>query len=158
IAVLEGRLRFSSPSAELDLNEGQTARIENGGRGRFFLRREITPLDSDRWSEQRDRALATSAASAHLPGLSYGLVDLDAAGSWLETDDLGLVWKPKVNSAWMPYRDGQWMWYDELGYTWTANEPWGWLPFHYGRWALSNTLGWIWLPGKGVTFKPGEVY
>ena len=158
IAVIEGRVRFSSPVAELDVNEGQTARIENGGRPRFFLRREVAPLDSDRWSEQRDRALAASASSRHLPDLFFGLVDLDTGGSWIQTDDLGPVWKPKVNSAWTPYRDGQWIWYDELGYTWIANEPWGWLPFHYGRWMQSNGLGWVWSPAGNTAFKPGEVY
>ncbi len=158
IAVLEGKVRFSSPVAELDLNEGQTARIENNGRPRFFLRREITPVDSDAWDEQRDRALAASGSASHLPGLLYGLVDLDSAGAWVQTDDLGLVWKPKVNAAWTPYRDGRWIWYDELGYTWIANEPWGWLPFHYGRWMQSNGIGWVWSPDKAVTFKPGEVY
>jgi len=158
IAVIEGRVRFSSPAAELDVNEGQTARIENGNHPRFFLRREIAPFDSDRWSEQRDRALATSASSGHLPDLFFGLLDLDASGSWMQNDELGVVWKPKVNSGWTPYRDGQWLWYDELGYTWIANEAWGWLPFHYGRWMQTNGPGWVWLPGKGVIFKPGEVY
>ena len=158
IVVLEGKVRFSSPAAELDLNEGQTARVETGSRARFFLHREIAPLDSDRWSEQRDRVLATSSSAGRLPDLFFGLVDLDANGSWTETDDLGVVWKPKVTSAWTPYRDGHWMWYDELGYTWIANEPWGWLPFHYGRWMQASGLGWVWLPAKGVIFKPGEVY
>ncbi len=158
IAVLEGRVRFSSPVAELDLNEGQTARVENGSHPRFLLRRDIAPIDNDRWSEQRDRALAVSASASHLPDLLFGLVDLDASGSWVQTDQLGMVWKPKVNSAWTPYRDGQWLWYDELGYTWIANEPWGWLPFHCGRWMQSGGLGWVWLPGKGSVFKPGEVY
>ena len=158
IAVIEGRVRFSSPAAELDVNEGQTARIENGSRPRFFLRREIVPFDSDRWSEQRDRALAASGSAGHLPDLFFGLVDLDASGAWMQNDELGVVWKPKANSGWTPYRDGQWLWYDELGYTWIANEAWGWLPFHYGRWMQTNVMGWVWVPGKGVMFKPGEVY
>lgn len=158
IAVIEGKLRFSSPVAELDVNEGQTARIENGNHPQFVLRREVAPFDSDRWSEQRDRALATSASAAHLPDLFFGLTDLDASGTWMQTDDLGAFWKPKVNTNWTPYRDGQWIWYDQLGYTWIANEPWGWLPFHYGRWTQTSSLSWVWLPGKGVIFKPGEVY
>ncbi len=158
IAVLEGKVRFSSPVAELDLNEGQTARVENAGQARFFLSREIKPLESDRWNEQRDQALASSGSAGRLPGLLYGLVDLDAGGAWMQTDDLGVVWKPKVASGWTPYRDGQWLWYDELGYTWIANEPWGWLPFHYGRWIEQSGLGWAWVPDKSVVFKPGEVY
>ncbi len=112
IAVLEGKVRFSSPAAEMDLSEGETARVENASHARFFLYREIAPLDSDRWNEQRDRALAVTGSAAHAPGLHYGLVDLDAAGSWMQTNDLGVVWKPKVNATWTPYRDGQWLWYD----------------------------------------------
>jgi hypothetical protein len=158
IAILEGKVRFSSPVAELDLNEGQTARVENASQPRFFLDREIRPFDSDRWNEQRDQALASSGSAGRLPGLLYGLVDLDVSGAWMQTDELGAVWKPKVASGWTPYRDGQWMWYDELGYTWIANEPWGWLPFHYGRWIEQSGLGWAWVPDKGTIFKPGEVY
>jgi hypothetical protein len=158
IAVFEGKVRFSSPAAELDLNEGQTTRVEQASPSRFFLYREIKPLDSDRWNEQRDQVLASSGSAGRLPGLLYGLVDLDANGAWMQTDDLGAVWKPKVASGWTPYRDGKWMWYDQLGYTWIANEPWGWLPFHYGRWVEQSGIGWAWVPDKGIIFKPGEVY
>jgi hypothetical protein len=158
IAVLEGSVRFSSPVAELDLGEGQTARVENASRARFFLCRETTPLDSDRWNEQRDKVLASSGSGRQVPGLPYGLVDLDSAGEWVQTNDLGAVWKPKVSAGWVPYRDGQWLWYDELGYMWIANEPWGWLPFHYGRWIEPSGIGWVWAPGKSAVFKPGDVY
>ena len=158
IAVLEGNVRFSSPAAELDLPEGQTARTEAANQARFFLYREITPLDADRWDEQRDRLLASTTSSRHVPGLHYGLVDLDANGTWIQTADYGLVWKPKVSEGWVPYRDGHWLWYDETGFTWIANESWGWLPFHYGRWIEPSGIGWAWVPGKTLTFKPGEVY
>ena len=158
IAVLEGKVRFSSPMAEMDLSEGEMARVDNASRARFFLYREITPLGSDQWSEQRDKALASSGSGGHVRGLLSGLVDLDAGGSWVQTEDLGAVWKPKVAAGWIPYRDGQWLWYDELGYTWVANEAWGWLPFHYGRWMERSGLGWVWAPGKTTVFKPGDVY
>ncbi|PYT32667.1 MAG: hypothetical protein DMG58_09740 [Acidobacteria bacterium] len=158
ISVLEGKVRFSSPVAEMDLSEGETARVENASRSRFFLYREIAPLDSDRWNEQRDKTLAATGSAGHVPGLRYGLADLDGGGSWMQTADLGVVWKPKVTASWTPYRDGQWLWYDELGYTWIANESWGWLPFHYGRWMDASGLGWVWSPGKSTAFKPGEVY
>src|SRR5436853_538045 len=68
-AVIEGRIRFSSPAAEMDLGENQTARVENAARARFFLYREITPLDTDGWNEQRDKALASSGSAGHVPGL-----------------------------------------------------------------------------------------
>jgi hypothetical protein len=157
-AVLEGKVRFSSPGAEMDLAEGEMSRVDKAGPSRFFLYREISPLDSDSWNEQRDKALAASGSTRRLPGLHYGLVDLDANGSWIVSNDAGVVWKPKVAPGWIPYRDGQWLWYDEVGYTWVPNEPWGWLPYHYGRWVLESGTGWVWAPAKTTVFKPGEVY
>jgi len=158
IAVLEGKVRFSSPGAEMDLAEGEMTRVEKASPTRFFLYREIAPMDTDGWNEQRDRALATSGSARHLPGLRYGLVDLDANGSWIVSNDAGAVWKPKVPAGWIPYRNGQWVWYDEFGYTWVPGESWGWLPFHYGRWMEESGFGWVWAPAKTAVFKPGEAY
>lgn len=158
IAVLEGKVRFSSPGAEMDLAEGEMTRVEKASPSRFFLYREIAPMDTDSWNEQRDKALAASGSARHLPGLRYGLMDLDANGSWIVSNDFGAVWKPKVPAGWIPYRNGQWIWYDEFGYTWVPGEPWGWLPFHYGRWMEESGVGWVWAPAKTAVFKPGEAY
>jgi len=158
IAVLEGLAKFSSPGAELDLKEGQMARVEIPRSARFFLYREITPLDTDRWSDARDRLLAGSIASKHAPGLLYGLQDLDASGVWIDTKEYGVVWKPNVEPGWIPFHDGVWKWYDAVGFTWIANEPWGWLPFHFGRWIEQNAAAWVWAPGASDVFKPGDVY
>ena len=158
IAVLEGKVRFSSPGAEMDLAEGEMTRVEKTSPLRFFLYREISPMDTDGWNEQRDKALATSSSVRHLPGLRYGLVDLDSNGSWVISNDVGAVWKPKVAPGWIPYRSGQWIWYDEFGYTWVPAESWGWLPFHYGRWLEESGVGWVWAPAKTAIFKPGETY
>ena len=157
-AVLEGKVRFSSPGAEMDLAEGEMTRVEKTSPSRFYLYREISPMDTDGWNEQRDKALATSGSARHLPGLRYGLVDLDANGSWIISNDAGAVWKPKVPAGWIPYRNGQWIWYDEFGYTWVPGESWGWLPFHYGRWMEESGVGWVWAPAKTAVFKPGEAY
>lgn len=157
IAALEGKVRFASPSAELDLREGEMVRVDPVNRARFYLYREIAPLESDPWSDSRDKALASTPSAAHVPGLRYGVQDLDA-GSWIDTEAYGAVWKPKVSEGWAPFRDGKWVWYDGLGYTWVANEKWGWLPFHYGRWASSADIGWFWVPGRSTVFKPGDVY
>ncbi|HZT30334.1 MAG TPA: FecR family protein [Bryobacteraceae bacterium] len=158
IAILEGTVRFSSPSAELDLKEGQTARIEPQHANRFYLYNEIAPLDTDRWNEERDKILAAASSGAQVPGLQYGLSDLDTGGSWIQIPELGLVWRPTVTEGWAPFRNGKWLWYDALGYTWVSADPWGWLPYHYGRWTRNDTAGWIWVPGKGSVFEPGEVY
>jgi hypothetical protein len=157
IAVIEGTVRFSSPAAEMDLREGQTTRVEPANAARFFLYREVSPMELDTWSENRDQALETSTSAAHVIH-RYGLSDLDAAGEWVQTEEFGPVWKPKAEEGWVPYQKGRWRWYDELGYTWVSDEAWGWLPYHYGRWTRRDSLGWIWVPSTNQVFKPGEVY
>jgi hypothetical protein len=93
-----------------------------------------------------------------VPGLRYGLADLDAYGVWIQSSDFGAVWKPKTPAGWTPFRNGKWLWYEDLGYTWISDDPWGWLTYHYGRWMLQEGAGWIWAPGQSAVFKPGEVY
>src|SRR5580700_3613957 len=67
IAAGEGAARFSSPTAEFDLEEGQMARLDPAHPARFFLYREIPPLDTDRWSDERDKVLASTASAGHVP-------------------------------------------------------------------------------------------
>ena len=158
IAVLEGRVRFATPSAELELREGQWVRVSQEKSGRFELFREIPQLEADEWSRKRDIAQEGSLSAAHLPGVRFGAADLDFMGSWLQTEDAGLVWKPKIAEEFVPFKNGAWQWYPDLGYTWIASEAWGWLPYHYGRWMQHSALGWVWAPGSSEVFKPGEVY
>jgi len=158
IAVIEGKVRFASPSAEMDLAEGEMARVDPTNRTKFYLFREIPPYDTDRWNEERDKVLASATSAMHIPNLRYGAQDLDTGGTWVETDTFGPVWKPKVSDGWMPYQTGRWAWYDDLGYTWIGNDSWGWLPYHYGRWSRTPELGWFWVPGRSTVFKPGDVY
>ena len=113
-------------------------------------------MELDRWNEDRDKTLATSSSGSHV-AQRYGVVDLDAAGEWVQTD-LGAVWKPKVAEGWAPFQNGRWRWYDALGYTWVSDEAWGWLPYHYGRWTRKGDLGWVWVPAASPVFKPGDVY
>jgi hypothetical protein len=157
IAAGDGSARYSSPNAEFDLAEGQMVKLDPAHPARFFLYREIPPLDTDRWCDERDKVLASTSSGAHVPGLRYGLADLDAAGVWINSAELGTVWKPKVPNGWAPFRSGKWLWYDGLGYTWIADDAWGWLPYHYGRWLLQGT-NWVWAPGESAVFLPGEVY
>lgn len=157
LAVLEGIARFASPAAEIDVARGQTSRVEPARPGRFFLYRQIAPIDLDAWSASRDKALATAVAPLHV-GQRYGLADLDAAGQWIQTDDLDVVWQPKSAEGWTPYRSGHWRWLEGLGYTWISAETWGWLPYHYGRWTRHGDLGWVWAPVSNGIFKPAEVF
>ena len=160
VAVIEGVVRFATPNAELDLRAGQYARIDADSPGRFTLLREIPRVESDRWSEARDKATAQSLATAYIPGVSYGLTDLDKSGAWIQTDAAGPVWKPTAEGNWKPFANGHWEWYDEAGYTWISSDAWGWLPYHYGRWIQDSSLGWVWSPDRRpyAIYKPGDVY
>jgi hypothetical protein len=157
ISVIEGKVRYSSPTAEIDLLAGQTLRLQPENPARFLLDREVRAMDLDHWSEARDKAEALSISAGHVVE-QYGLADLDAAGAWFQTDEFGAVWKPKAQDGWVPFQNGRWRWYDALGYTWVSGDPWGWLPYHYGRWAHRKDLGWVWAPSVSAVFKPGEVY
>src|SRR5581483_1178772 len=157
LSVLEGSVRFSSPTAEIDLIQGQYTKVEPAYPARFELDRGIADLDAYRWSADRDKALAAPTSAGHVVE-HYGLADLDAAGQWIDTDQYGPVWQPKVAEGWVPFQNGRWRWYDALGYTWVSADAWGWLPFHYGRWTRAGELGWVWAPSVSQVFKPGDVY
>jgi hypothetical protein len=66
VAVLEGKVRFSSPAAEMDLREGTTARVEPAHPTRFFLYPEVTVEALDEWSENRDRVQSGPASAAYV--------------------------------------------------------------------------------------------
>ena len=157
VAVLEGVVRFSSPTAELDIREGTTARVDPANSARFALDPQIAVEALDNWSESRDKMEAAPASAAYV-NASYGLADLDAKGEWTPSEKLGTVWKPEVADGWAPYQNGRWRYYESLGYTWVSDDPWGWVPYHNGRWARDEKLGWVWQPAANPVFHPGDVY
>ena len=156
-SVLEGMVRFSSPTAEMGLREGQSARVEPANPQHFYLYPQVGALPLDQWSEDRDKAEAAPISAAHVTW-RFGLADLDTAGEWIQTEDLGMVWKPRVTEGWAPYQQGRWRYYEALGYAWVSDDSWGWVPYHAGRWAHHGDIGWVWQPAVSTVFKPGEVY
>jgi len=163
VAIFEGRVRFSSRAAELELHQGQSVRLNPRVLDQFELFREVAVGQLDRWNEQRDREAAERASGTRLANFPVGLGELDAAGKWIDTAKFGKVWQPRVPEGWAPFHAGRWRWYEGIGYIFIAAEPWGWLPYHYGRWTYQDPSGWLWAPG-GVenaleaSFSPGEVY
>jgi hypothetical protein len=154
IAIIEGGTHFTIPSAEMDLHQGQSARVTIPASTHFSLFREIAPLDADRWSEALDKAEADAPASR---------LDLDHAGKWFTAGDYGTVWQPAPQQGWAPFRQGRWIWFQSVGFTWAGAEPWGWKPYHEGRWLQHPDLGWVWVPPakgspRGTDFLPGEVF
>jgi hypothetical protein len=77
-----------------------------------------------------------------------GIYDLDDYGDWSEIDGYGHCWTPRVDSDWVPYRDGYWDVGSAYGPTWISQETWGWAPYHYGRWAYVNQRQWVWVPER----------
>lgn len=81
----------------------------------------------------------------------YGMFyeKLEPYGDWIETNDYGYVWQPRVaqeSHNWRPYTDGHWV-YTDAGWTWVSDEPYGWAAYHYGRWTRLRGVGWVWVPG-----------
>ena len=152
IAILEGAIQFTIPSAEMELHQGQAARVSLADAAHFSLFREIAPLEPDHWSEQLDKVEADGPASS---------LDLDRSGKWVKAGDYGTVWQPEAQAGWAPFRDGRWIWYQSMGFTWVGAESWGWKPYHQGRWLQHSDLGWVWVPPANeddARFLPGEVF
>jgi hypothetical protein len=81
-----------------------------------------------------------------------GVNDLDYYGDWVQAGNYGYAWRPRVDSAWVPYQEGYWVNDYPYGMTWVSTEPWGYAPYHYGRWADVNNQ-WVWVP-DGVNTTP----
>ena len=67
-------------------------------------------------------------------------------GEWVEMQDYGWSWAPRVERGWRPYTRGQWASTDD-GWYWDSDEEFGWATYHYGRWVDDPYYGWIWVPG-----------
>ncbi len=80
--------------------------------------------------------------------------DLDEYGEWVDVDDVGYCWRPRVSVEWRPYWRGRWGAYAG-GLTWVSDDPWGYVTFHHGRWGWSSRWGWYWIPG--VFYSPAWV-
>jgi hypothetical protein len=81
----------------------------------------------------------------YAPSFIPGLNDLDNYGDWVQCNDYGHCWRPRVEASWVPYQDGYWMNDYPYGPTWVSSEAWGYAPYHYGRWINSGGQ-WFWVP------------
>ena len=81
----------------------------------------------------------------YAPSFIPGLNDLDYYGDWVQCNDYGHCWRPRVDASWVPYQDGYWVNDYPYGPTWVSSEAWGYAPYHYGRWVNSGGQ-WLWVP------------
>ena len=104
-------------------------------------------LNDPNYYDPYQRNVSYQYASSNIPGLN----DLDAYGDWQNLDGYGYAWRPRADSAWVPYQQGAWTNDYPYGPTWVSSEPWGYAPYHYGRWANVGNQ-WYWIPdGRNTT-------
>ena len=71
-----------------------------------------------------------SVSYQYAPSFIPGLNDLDYYGDWVQCNDYGHCWRPRVDASWVPYQDGYWMNDYPYGPTWISSEAWGYAPYH----------------------------
>jgi hypothetical protein len=150
VSLNSGSLEVTGAGVSQTLHAGQAIKL----RGHDSIQVLSVPpprLDSfDKWSEDRDRRVSSSASARYVSRGTPGYPDLDDYGRWEEVPEYGPLWYPTgVAVEWIPYRYGRWAWVGPWGWTWVEDEPWGFCPFHYGRWVHIG-VAWGWLPGPYV--------
>jgi uncharacterized protein DUF6600 len=147
VTVNRGRLEVSGGDVSQTLGSGQAAQLSGTNPIQVALVQPPGRDDFDRWSEERDRRMASPRSAQYVSRYTPGCADLDDYGRWQTVSEYGPVWYPSgVPAGWVPYRFGRWVWVDPWGWTWVEDEPWGFAPFHYGRWAFIGA-SWGWIPG-----------
>jgi hypothetical protein len=150
VSVNSGSLEITGPGVSQTLQSGQAVKLT----GHDSIEVTSIPMPAldgfDKWSEARDKRLASSASAKYVSRGVPGYADLDEYGHWEEIGAYGPVWFPTTVAVdWVPYRFGRWIWIEPWGWTWVEDEPWGFCPFHYGRWVRIG-VAWGWLPGPYV--------
>jgi hypothetical protein len=151
-----GQARIYSDTSGFTLRDGKTAQlITNGAEAGDWDMSAAASRDSwDDWTNQRERYLASRLRyenrDRYYDRDVWGAEELDAYGDWVNTNDYGWIWRPRVTVVnnyynWTPYRYGHWRWCSPYGWTWIADEEWGWAPYHYGRWVNYDNY-WCWVP------------
>ncbi len=162
VIVRRGAAEVSTLDGSFKVREGHKLLIDTSPTSRLEIALDDSRDDWDQWSYDRDVAIDRTSTSLSPDYVStyettyssfYGASDLSSYGTWTDDASYGHCWRPRVDSNWVPYRDGQWLWVPATGWTWLAQEPWGWAPYHYGRWVYSPALGWLWAPGFGPRYR-----
>jgi hypothetical protein len=162
VIVRRGAAEVSTLDGSFKVREGYKLLIDTSPTSRLEIALDDSRDDWDQWSYDRDVAIDRTSTSLSPDYVSdyettyssfYGASDLSNYGTWTDDAAYGHCWRPRVDSSWVPYRDGQWLWVPATGWTWLAQEPWGWAPYHYGRWVYSPALGWLWAPGFGPRYR-----
>jgi len=156
VAVLSGEVQVSNGSGgDVAVNKDETIRLYADDANRYYLAKGVDVENYDTWDNERTKGHDADFSSAAVGGnsanngVTYGLSDLNAYGSYFYVPGYGYMWRPSSASlAWDPFGDGYWLSYPGSGYVFVSSYPWGWRPFRYGSWHFVNGRGWCWAPGS----------
>ena len=143
-----GELRFEGRDSALSIGAGRRADLwqDSGGTTRFAW----AGVERDgfaSWVAHDERQDDAPISARYVPPGMTGWQDLDRHGDWIDDQQHGMVWQPRVVAqGWVPFHDGRWAWVAPWGWTWIDAAPWGFAPFHYGAW-VSIGGRWSWSPG-----------
>ena len=161
ISVFSGRARFdraNSSDPQQTIEAGKQLTVRLGGPATDFRYDRVLETAFDRWAEGRDqqwepthqRYTRDNTPENLISPYMTGYEDLDANGDWINDNEYGRLWTPRVVVAgWAPYRYGRWVHVRPWGWTWIDDAPWGFAPFHYGRWVQVRSR-WSWWPGPYI--------
>ena len=146
VYVWSGAAEISGDNRTVPLRASDLAVVTGYDRLAYNLSAVPGQDEFDRWCFDRNRRAQQSQSAKYVSASMIGYEDLDDHGSWRQVGDYGMVWAPRVDAEWAPYKNGHWAWVDPWGWTWIDDAQWGFAPFHYGRWAYASD-SWVWIPG-----------
>lgn len=136
LVVRRGQGTVSNDRGDYTVKAGEEAMIGADVR--------IGPFAGGAGSHEPPPALSDAESEAGVPpSAAYELRDY---GEWVESEEYGYVWRPRVAVGWSPYFYGRWDWISPYGWVWVSFEPWGWWPYHFGYWCSDPFFGWVWSP------------
>jgi len=156
-SVLAGSIRIDGPEGlKADVRTGENLRPDVDDPGQYHRNLGIVEDSWNQWNQDMDDAAAqhaenaTSVRNDYAGQQGYGWSDLDANGTWYDTDS-GPVWQPYAadDAGFDPYGNGAWVGYTSVGYVWASAYPWGWTPYRCGNWSYYGGFGWGWSPASG---------
>jgi hypothetical protein len=145
ISVRRGAAQVATAGGSFSIDTGQSVAVTADAPGPEAAVVRIDEFED--WALTRERRFETAASAQYVSTDTIGYADLDAYGAWRPVPEYGVVWVPRVQAEWVPYRYGHWAFVEPWGWTWIDDAPWGFAPFHYGRWAVVSGAGWVWIPG-----------
>lgn len=150
LRVATGRVRFSNERDKTTVQAGERL-TAYGPQDSLDRVHGVSSYESDAFDSWAERAMGVRRTQSwdYVPSeIRYYTDDLDENGEWVEVEDAGWCWRPRVTASdWRPYWRGRWGAYAG-GMTWVSDEPWGYVTHHYGRWGWSGRWGWYWIPGR----------